>query len=244
MNSNSINKRSKNENKRKAISVFSGGLDSTVATAVYAKNYEIHCITFDYGQKSVIQEIKSSKAICEKLGMEHTVIDLKWLANLGSSALTNNEDIPEINLEELDDEYIGENIANKVWVPGRNIVFTAIAVSFAEGEGAEIIIVGWDKEEATTFPDNSKEFLNSFNELIAIGTKTKSNIEIKAPAIDLTKKEIIELGKKVDAPMNISYSCYKNNEKDNIHCGICESCVRRKRAFLEANIEDSTIYEN
>jgi len=238
------NKGNTNVKKKKAISVLSGGLDSTVATAVYTKDYDIHGITFDYGQKSAVQEIKSSNAVCEKLGMKHTVIDLKWLANLGNSALTNNEDIPITNFEELDNKSFAEENANKVYVPARNTVFTAIATSFAEAENAEIIIVGWDKEEAATFPDNSKEFLNKFNELIAIGTKTNLNIEIKAPAIDLTKKEIVELGKKVDAPMDISYSCYNDNEIDNIHCGVCESCVRRKRAFLEANIEDFTVYKD
>ncbi|MBZ9571050.1 7-cyano-7-deazaguanine synthase QueC [Methanobrevibacter sp. TMH8] len=227
--------------KKKAISVLSGGLDSTIATAYFSKDYDIHAITFDYGQKSLKQEINSAKLICDFLGMEHAIIDIKWLANLGNSSLTSDNEIPKVNFEDIDNISVSNDTAKAVWVPGRNIVFTAIATSFAESEGAEIIIVGWDKEEAATFPDNSKEFLDSFNQLIGIGTKSSDKIEIKAPLIDLNKKEIVELGKKINAPMNISYSCYtgKNN-----HCGICESCVRRKRAFIEANIEDPTNYDN
>ena len=140
-------------------------------------------------------------------------------------------------MDDLEDSKIAKDSADKVWVPGRNLVFTSIATSFAEAEGAEIIIVGWDKEEAANFPDNSKEFLNSFNKILAIGSK--NNIEIKAPLIDLNKKEIVELGRTLKAPMELSYSCYLSGD---IHCGTCESCLRRKRAFSEAGIEDKTSY--
>jgi len=226
-------------NKPKAISVLSGGLDSTVATVKFLKTYKIHALTFDYGQKSIKQEINFSKEICKKLAIDHTILDLKWLANLGNSALTTSTEIPKLAIDDLDNNEKLEDSADKVWVPGRNLVFTSIATSFAEAEGAEIIIVGWDKEEAVNFPDNSKEFLKSFNRTIAIGSK--DNIEIKAPLIELNKKEIVELGKKLNAPMELSYSCYNNG---NIHCGACESCLRRKRAFKEAEIEDETTYLN
>jgi len=229
----------KDSNNKKAISVLSGGLDSTVATSLFAEDYDIHAITFNYGQKSLEQEINASKEICKKLDMKHTIIEIQWLSNLGNSALTSDNDIPNVNFNDIDDIDVSKKTANKVWVPGRNIVFTAIATSFAESEEADIIIVGWDKEEAATFPDNSKEFLNSFNELIDIGTISSSKIEIKAPLIDLNKTEIVNLGKKLDAPMDISYSCYTG---ENEHCGICESCVRRKRAFIKAGVNDSTVY--
>ena len=212
-------------------------MDSTVATVNFLKTHKIHVLTFDYGQKSVNQEIKSSKEICEKLAIEQTILDLKWLGDLGNSALTTDNEIPSLAMDELDNGKITKDSADKVWVPGRNLVFTSIATSFAEAEGAEIIIVGWDKEEAATFPDNSKKFLNSFNKTIAIGSK--DNIKIKAPLIDFNKKDIVELGKKLKAPMELSYSCY---ESEDIHCGRCESCLRRKRAFIEAGIEDKTTY--
>lgn len=226
-------------NRKKAISVLSGGLDSVVATTFFAEEYDIHAITFDYGQKSLNSEINASKKLCDKLGMRHSIIDLKWLSHLGNSALTSKIEIPQVNFEDIDNIESGEDIANKVWVPGRNIVFSAIATSFAEAEEAEIIIVGWDKEEAVTFPDNSKEFLDIFNDMISIGTKTSNKIRIEAPLIDMNKKEIIELGEKVNTPFDISYSCYTG--KSN-HCGICESCIRRKKAFIDAKIKDPTIH--
>lgn len=222
---------------KKAISVLSGGLDSVVATSVYAKDYDIHAITFDYGQKAAEKEIKNTAKICEKMGFEHSVIKLPWLSKISNSSLNSNEEIPSLTDEDLDDLEKCSNTASSVWVPGRNVVFTAIATSFAESIGAEIIIVGWDKEEAATFPDNSKEFLNAFNNLLDIGSPDE--IKIKAPAIDLDKKEIVELGHKVNAPMDLSYSCYSGEDK---HCGVCESCMRRKRAFKQVNIDDPTEY--
>lgn len=221
------------KNKPKAISVLSGGLDSTVATSYYHNKYEIHAVTFNYGQRSAQMEIESSKAICKKLGIEHTVIELPWLKKLGKSALTSDSPVPKLKADQLDDKEICDETARKVWVPGRNVVFTAIATSFAESEDAEIIIVGWDLEEAVTFPDNSKEFLDAFNNVLEIGTL--DGVQIKAPVITLNKDEIVKLGTEINAPMNLSYSCYMGGEEP---CGVCESCMRRKRAFEEAGIED------
>lgn len=227
------------DNKSKAISVLSGGLDSTVATAYFNDKYEIHAITFDYGQKSAGIEIESSRAICDFFGIQHTVIELPWLKKLGKSALTSDVEIPKLKAEQLDDKKICDETARKVWVPGRNVVFTAIATSFAEAEDAEIIIVGWDLEEAVTFPDNSKEFLNAFNNVLEIGTL--ESVKIEAPLIELNKNEIVKLGDKINAPMNLSYSCYLGEEE---HCGVCESCMRRRRAFKESSVEDYTHYIN
>lgn len=224
---------------KKAISVFSGGLDCCVATSSYAKDCEIHAITFNYGQKAFERELQAAKEICEKMNWTHEVIDLPWLSKISTSSLNTDEEIPDVSAEDLDDIEKSSETASSVWVPARNMVFTSIAVSYAESIGAEAIIVGWDREEAATFPDNSKEFLDKFNELIDVGSP--DNIKIEAPAIDLTKEEIVKLGIEVDAPMELSYSCYKGGKK---HCGICESCMRRKRAFKQLGIIDLTEYED
>ena len=217
---------------KKAISVLSGGLDCTVATSVFDEDYEIHAITFDYGQMAAGQEIRTSKRICEKMGWSHEVIELPWLSKISTSSLNTGEDIPELCEDDLDDLDKSSESASSVWVPARNTVFTSIALSYAESIGAEIIIVGWNGEEGTTFPDNSKEYMEEFNRLIEVGSPNK--IRIEAPAIDLNKEEIVELGIKVGAPMELSYSCYKGEEKP---CGVCESCMRRKRAFKKLKIE-------
>lgn len=224
---------------KKAISVLSGGLDCTVATSVYDKDYEIHAITFNYGQKSFKRELQASKEICKKMNWTHEVIDLPWLSKISTSSLNTSEEIPEVCDEDLDDLDKSLETASSVWVPARNTVFVSIALSYAESIGAETIIVGWNGEEGTTFPDNSKEYLVNFNELLNVGSP--DNIKIEAPAIDLDKEEIVKLGVEVGAPMELSYSCYKGGDK---HCGVCESCMRRKRAFKKLGIKDLTEYEN
>jgi 7-cyano-7-deazaguanine synthase len=225
--------------KKKAISVLSGGMDSAVATAKFKDTHQIHAVTFDYGQRSALMEIKSASALCHWMGADHTVINLPWLSGLGSSSLTSDEDIPEPMLLELDDKDISIETALSVWVPGRNIVFTAIANSFAESEHAHNIIVGWDLEEAATFPDNTREFLNAFNRVLDVGSFDK--VKIEAPLIDMNKVDIVKLGTKIGLPFELSYSCYKGFEN---HCGVCESCMRRKRAFNMAEIQDKTSYSN
>ena len=139
----------------------------------------------------------------------------------------------------MDDLDKSSETASNVWVPARNTVFTSIALSYAESIGAEIIIVGWNNEEGLTFPDNSQEFLNEFNELIKVGSPDK--IRIEAPAINLNKEELVELGVKVGAPMKLSYSCYKGEDEP---CGVCESCVRRNRAFKKVLASSKLILFN
>ena len=217
---------------KKAISVFSGGLDCTVATCAYDNDYEIHAITFNYGQKAFEQELNASENICKRMGWTHEVIDLPWLAEISNSSLNTDDEIPEISEDDLDNLDKSSETASNVWVPARNTVFTSIALSYAESIGAEIIIVGWNGEEGATFPDNSKEYMDEFNELISVGSPEK--IRIEAPCIDLNKEEIVELGVELGAPIDLSYSCYKGEETP---CGVCESCMRRKRAFKKMGIE-------
>ena len=223
---------------KKAISVLSGGLDCTVATSVFSKDHEIHAITFNYGQKAFQRELQASKEICNKMNWTHEVIDLPWLAEISNSSLNTDEDIPELKEEDLDDLNKSQESASNVWVPARNTVFTSIALSYAESIGADAIIVGWNGEEGATFPDNSKEYMEKFNELIDVGSPEK--IKIEAPLIDLNKEEIVTLGLEFGAPMELSYSCYKGEEKQ---CGVCESCMRRKRAFKNLGIKDKSEYE-
>ena len=219
----------------RAVSILSGGMDSAVATALMMDEYEIHAITFDYGQRSARMEIEYARRLSEHLGIEHTTLDLQWLGRLGGSVLTAGGDIPSPS--NLDDTVECLETARKVWVPGRNLVFTSIGVSFAEAMEAAAVIVGWDREEAETFPDNSKEFLDAFNRLLEIGTL--DGVRIEAPVIGMTKREIVEAGHEARLPFELTYSCYAG---DRVHCGVCESCMRRRRAFELAGIEDPTEY--
>lgn len=224
--------------KPKGITVLSGGLDSTVATSIFVKNYDLTAITFNYGQQSLNQEIEHAKQICDKLNMKHVIIDLPWLKEISNSSLTTDKNIPKPSDNDLNNLDVAIETAKSVWVPARNTVFCSIALAFAESIHAEIIIVGWDYEEAITFPDNSKEYLDAFNETIKYGSF--DDIEIKAPLINMNKEDIVIKGDEVDAPMDLSYSCYIGADK---HCGMCESCKRRKRAFTKAKMIDPTEYE-
>ena len=198
---------------KKAISVFSGGLDCTVATCVFDEEYEIHVITFDYGQKAVKEEIDASKRICEKMGWMHEVIDLPWLSKISTSSLNTDADIPELGEDDLDDLDKSSETASNVWVPARNTVFTSIALSYAESIDAEIIIVGWNSEEGATFPDNTKEYLEKFNELIetifketgSLGIRIAQNMH-RGVAKREFKKETFEInGKNYEATFKIGY---------------------------------------
>ena len=191
---------------KKGISVLSGGLDCTVATSIYAEEYDLTAITFNYGQQSFEEELKHAKLVCEALNMEHVVIDLPWLKNISNSSLTGDNEIPEITENDLDNFDVAIETAKSVWVPARNTVFCSIALAFAESIKAEIIIVGWDYEEAVTFPDNSKKYLESFNETIHHGSF--DDITIRAPLIDMNKMDIVNKGFEINAPVDLSYSCY------------------------------------
>ena len=100
---------------KKAISVLSGGLDCTVATSIFDKDYEIHAITFDYGQKAFAQELKASREICKKMNWTHEVIDLPWLSRISTSSLNTDDEIPEVSGQDLDDFEKSTETASRVW---------------------------------------------------------------------------------------------------------------------------------
>ena len=217
----------------KSIVLFSAGLDSAVA---FKKAYdiceEVICLTFDYGQRAAPKETACAKNICDIFGVEHHVIRLPWFDDF-NSALTGKGDVPTPDTEDLDDIEKSLETAKAVWVPARNMVFLSIAASFAENYDFDLITTGLDEEEAVTFPDNSKEFIDLFNRAMEYGTLNKPTIH--APLAELSKTDIVKFGVEIDAPMKYSWSCYHAGAKP---CGECESCKRRARAFLSAGVED------
>ncbi|HIP34795.1 MAG TPA: 7-cyano-7-deazaguanine synthase QueC [Methanothermococcus okinawensis] len=230
------------------VCVLSGGLDSTVATLV-AKSEDdddIYTLTFDYGQRAALREINSAKKISEILGAKHKIVKLPFLKEFGGSALTDrNKTVPKLKEDDLDDLEKTKETMRAVWVPGRNIVMFSIASSFAESLGGGKVYTGLNKEEGITFPDNTLEFVDRFNSLLKYGTIR--DIKLVAPLYNLDKSEIVKYGRKLEEKLGVevlkySYSCYHDNGEDFLHCGTCESCIRRKRAFKEAGVEDLTKY--
>lgn len=216
--------------KKSAMIILSGGLDSTVSLAAAKENLDIKlAVTFDYGQKSKENELKSSSQIAEFYGIEHKVIELPWLKEITKTALVNQtKDIPEPDITKDTTDAM-----KAVWVPNRNGAFLNIAASFCDSLDIDYIIFGANKEEAGTFPDNSKEFLDEINKSLSYSTLKKT--EVVAPLIDLDKIKIVKLGKNLEIPFHLIMSCYNNTGR---HCGKCESCKRLKNALTQAGFDD------
>lgn len=207
----------------KGIVLLSGGLDSFVSLGLGIKSYNVElALTFDYGQKSVEYEIKASKAICDYYNIEHKVIKLDWLKNITHTALVGGGKIPEGN--ELDNP---EQSAKSVWVPNRNGLFLNIAGCFADGEDYDYILIGANKEEGQTFPDNSEKFIDRINAEFEFSTR--KHPKVVAPLINSDKNDIVKLALKYRIPLEYVRSCYAGGEK---HCGKCESCTRLKNALI------------
>ena len=160
-------------------------------------------------------------------GIRHEVIYLEWLKHLTHTALVNRQQaIPDLPESQLDDLEAATKTAEKVWVPNRNGVFINIAASYAEDLGAESIVVGFNKEEAQTFPDNSIEFMDRINQSLAYSTLKHPKVVCYTAM--MTKVEIVCLGKELRAPFDLMWSCYESGSKP---CGKCESCRRFERAM-------------
>ncbi len=217
----------------KSIVLLSSGLDSTVAfKEAYDNSAEVLCVTFDYGQRAKEKEIEFAKAICKRFNVSHTIIALPWYGTF-RGALTGSEKLPEISDSDLDNKAIAQKTAEQVWVPARNVVFLSIGAALAENYGYDVIVTGFDAEEAATFPDKTPDFVERFNEMLKFGTLVHPSVY--TPLISMSKADIVRRGIEIDAPLEWSWSCYEGREKP---CGECESCRRRKRAFDVVGVKD------
>lgn len=222
----------------KAITLLSSGLDSVAALAIAAEDFDIEmAITFDYGQRSREREIGYSRKVCEYFEIEHRVIKLDWLSEITSTSLVNRDiEVPSLSFEDIGETApaeITDASAKAVWVPNRNGVMLNIAGSFAESRECDYIVVGFNGEEAGTFPDNSLAYVQAMDR--AFSYSTQNGVKILAPLIELGKTEIVRRALEAKAPLEYSWSCYHGEE---IPCGECESCVRRARAFKNVGVKD------
>ncbi len=210
----------------KGIVLLSGGLDSLVSLGLGKEEYGIClALTFDYGQKSAEQEIEASSKICKYYGLKHEVIKLDWLKNITHTALVADKHIPQG--QDLKDSV---QSAKNVWVPNRNGLFLNIAAAFADGEDYDYILIGANKEEGQTFPDNSAEFIERVNAEFEFSTR--KHPKVIAPLINFDKNDIVKQALKNKIPLEYVRSCYSDTAK---HCGVCESCMRLKNALLYNN---------
>lgn len=213
-----------------AVALLSGGLDSIVSMAVLQQEYSFKkAVLFNYGQKAYKNELKAVQQICAHYDMSLKVIELSWLKEITTTSLVNtNSELPEYTQQNLDQSLEAiQNSAKAVWVPNRNGVMLNIAAAFAESMGAKYVVFGANAEEATTFPDNTKEYADQLTEAFAYSTANKVNV--LAPLADKTKTEIVALAIDKQVPLQYVWSCYTAN---NAHCGTCESCARLQRALI------------
>jgi len=216
--------------KKKAVVILSGGMDSTTLLYLVNKKYDTHCISFDYGQKHK-KELHHAKATCEKLGVKHKIVDLKVLSDVAPSALTRDDiKIPE-------GHYADENMKETV-VPNRNMVMLSIATSYAISIKADKLFYGAHSGDHDIYPDCRKVFYSAIK--TAIMLSDWHEVELDAPFIDFDKGDIAILGKALDVDYALTWTCYNGREKA---CGKCGACTERLEAFEKAGIVDPLVYE-
>ncbi len=218
-----------------AVCLVSGGMDSCVTAAIAkAETDEIAFLHVSYGQRTERREQKAFNDIADFYNIEKRLdVSIEYLARIGGSSLTDQSiEITEANLEskEIPTSY----------VPFRNANMLAIAVSWAEVLGANAIYVGAVAEDSSGYPDCRPEFFEAFEQTIDTGTKPDTSIKIKTPIINLSKAEIVQKGLELNAPLQLSWSCYRN---EDAACGTCDSCALRLRGFERAGAKDLISYQ-
>jgi len=226
---------------KKAVVLLSGGMDSCVTVACAINDgYEVHALHVNYGQRTQDRELQAFNEICDHYGVENRlVVDISHLAAIGGSSLTDRR--IEIATSPLDESGIGmagDHVPTS-YVPFRNANILAIATSWAEVVGAEALFIGAVEEDSSGYPDCRDVFFRAFEQVIKYGTKPGTVIRILTPLIDLRKSEIVALGTKLQAPLNLSWSCYA---RQDLACGECDSCALRLRGFHEAGLTDPIPY--
>jgi 7-cyano-7-deazaguanine synthase len=214
--------------------VLSGGLDSTVCAALAAREGPVLALTFDYGQRHRV-ELARAAAVAGHYSAEQLVVRLD-ASQWGGSALTD----PAIEVPDH-----SSSVSQRIpvtYVPARNLIFLAVAMGVAEARDADAVYLGVNALDYSGYPDCRPEFVRSFEATAALALKRGVEgrpVEIRTPLIDLTKAEIVKLGLAVDAPLGLTWSCYRG-ESDR-PCGTCDACVLRAKGFAEAGAADPAL---
>jgi 7-cyano-7-deazaguanine synthase len=225
-----------NSNRTRAVVLLSGGMDSCVCAALAARDPQAAAVHVSYGQRTEARERRSFESICDRLGIQdRLLVRNEALRAIGGSALTDSSiAVPEGHT-------IGAGLPVGVpvtYVPFRNAHFLAVAVSWAEVLGAEKIYIGAVEPDSSGYPDCRPEYYRAFNEVVKTGTKA-GTIRVVTPLIAMRKTEIVRLGLELEAPFDLTWSCYQREDRA---CGVCDSCALRLRAFREVGAEDPIPY--
>lgn len=224
-----------NNLKKKAVVILSGGMDSTLSSYIAKNsNYDLIAVHFNYGQRTESKELKAFRDICKELNVLNKYeIDIPFFTQIGASALTDKTiDIPVDGVE--------KGIVPITYVPFRNGIFLSIASAIAEKEEASAMYIGVVQEDSSGYPDCSDNFILKMQNAINEGTKEDTKIEIITPLVHLSKAQIVQESIKLDVPLNLTWSCYKEEVEA---CGVCDSCRLRLNGFKEANQKDPIQYK-
>lgn len=219
--------------KELAIVLVSGGMDSCVTAAIAAREYEMAFLHINYGQRTERRELQAFHAIADHYNVKHRlVVNVEHLKTIGGSSLTDSTlEVQEADLNRKD--------IPTSYVPFRNANILSIAVSWGEVLRAKRIFIGAVEEDSSGYPDCRSEFYSAFNKVIKLGTKPDSDLKIEIPIIHLKKSEIVKKGIQLNAPLHLTWSCY---QREDVACGVCDSCALRLRGFQQAGFSDPLPY--
>lgn len=226
---------------KKAVVLLSGGIDSSTTLAVAkSEGYEVYALTFRYHQRHEI-EVEAAKAIAKALGVKsHLILDLP-LNLIGGSALVDKTIVVP---KDRSSEEISSSIP-VTYVPARNTIFLSFAVAWAEVIGTGNIFIGVNVLDYSGYPDCRPEYIEAFEKMANLGTRLgvegKVRFKIHTPLISYTKAQIIRKGLELGVDYRLTVSCYDPNEEGRA-CGKCDSCLLRKKGFIEAGVLDPTEY--
>lgn len=221
------------KNKKSAVVLVSGGMDSCLTAAYAFKKYEPAFLHINYGQRTEKRELKAFNDIADFYGVKYRMTaDINHLKKIGGSSLT------DLNIEVSKADLHSKSVPSS-YVPFRNANMLAIAVSWAEVISAERIFIGAVEEDSSGYPDCRESFFRAFDKVIKNGIKNTSKLKIETPIIHFSKKDIVLKSFEMNAPLHLTWSCYKNS---TFACGECDSCALRLRGFRLAGRKDPIKY--
>lgn len=218
----------------KSIVLISGGMDSCVTAAIAREEVdELAFLHISYGQLTEARERQAFTDIADHYNIKQRLdISIEHLAKIGGSSLTDRD------IAVTDADLASTDIPSS-YVPFRNANMLAIAVSWAEVIGAGAIYIGAVADDSSGYPDCRPEFFEAFQKTLDAGTKPETRVEICTPIIHLSKAEIVKKGMELEAPLHLTWSCYRG---EDLACGTCDSCALRLRGFDQAGIADPIVY--
>ena len=221
--------------RRKAVVLLSGGLDSMVTAGLARElGFSLLALTVDYGQRHRI-ELQAAANVARAVGAERHITLPLDLSKFGGSALTDDIAVPKSGLG---------NAIPVTYVPARNTVFLSLCLAWAEAAGARDLFIGVNALDYSGYPDCRPEFVRAFEELANVATKAGVEGErfaVNTPLIEMTKAQIVAEAVRLGLDPAISWSCY-DPSPDLDHCGLCDSCRLRAKGFAEAGLPDPTRY--